>query len=87
MECIKKILLKLEVLEGKDINNLFEELSDCFVNLGEKKFIFPNEFVKTMEYYKNGEENIIKTFSELDNRYLFLSDFYDYCKIKKLFKE
>lgn len=63
---------------------LFERLVDCFYALGSDKLLFPNEFQRDVALYKGGNASVIRKFSDVEIRYMFIADLHDYCRLKKI---
>jgi hypothetical protein len=94
-ECLKNICREFEECSGflKDkteekselVNKIFYEFIECFASLKEEKLDYPKEFINDVRYYKEGNEPLVKKFEDIEMRYLMLSDFYDYCRITKMY--
>ncbi|MFW5989769.1 MAG: hypothetical protein ACOCP1_00040 [Campylobacterales bacterium] len=93
-ECLVRLLREYEELENilltknravyPKVNMLFERLVDCFYNLGSDKLLFPNEFQRDVALYKGGNSSVIRKFRDVEIRYMFIADLYDYCRLKKI---
>lgn len=68
------------------VNRLFFEFMDCFNSLKEEKLDYPKEFLNDVRLYTEEFEPIINKFRDDDMKYLMLSDFYDFCRIKRMFR-
>ena len=71
----------------KLVNKLFFDFIDCFSNLKEEKLDFPKEFIHDVKLYTEGFEPLVKKFEDIEIRYLMLSDFYDFARLKKYYKK
>lgn len=67
-----------------ELNELFEAVMIEFYNLNEKKLNFPKEFQIAVSLYFQQDSHTIKIFENIENRYLFLSDLYDFLRLQKL---
>lgn len=67
------------------VHTLFEDFMKCFIELKEEKLNYPKEFQEDVKLYHQGFEPIIQKFEDVEIRYLMLSDFYDFARIKKLY--
>jgi hypothetical protein len=67
-----------------ELFELFESVVDEFYQLEEKKLLFPKEFQIAISLYKKDDKGTLKIFENIENRYLMLSDLYDFLKIQKL---
>lgn len=94
-ECLVEICHDFERLEGflKDqtpekealTHELFHKFMDCFYTLGAEKLQYPKEFQNDVKLYHQGFEPLLKKFSDIQIRYLMLSDFYDFVRITKMY--
>jgi len=94
-ECLIKICVTFEdvsdfltdktVAKENVINTSFLNFIECFSSLKEKKLEFPKEFINDVKYYLEGNEPLVKKFEDVEMRYLMLSDFYDFCRLTKMY--
>lgn len=92
-ECLRHICKEFEKLKGflngatpeqeQLANELFVEFMDCFDHLKAEKLEYPKEFINDVRLYNEGFEPIHKKFSDIQIRYLMLSDFYDFARLTK----
>lgn len=69
------------------VDELFNSFIECFSNLKEEKLSYPKEFREDVKLYIEGNVNIHKKFSDVQIKYLMLSDFYDYVRLTKKYKK
>lgn len=94
-QCLYEICVEFEELQGfltektdakKDkVNQLFFRFVNCFSFLGEEKHAYPREFAADCALFVAGDSGVVDKFGDIEMRYLILSDFYDYARLKKLF--
>jgi len=65
---------------------LFSDFVECFSSVGSEKLEYPKEFQKDVKYFLQGEPIMMKQFEDIEFRYLMLSDFYDFCRLTKRYK-
>lgn len=70
--------------DSKKISTLFDELILSIDNLGSEKLTLPREFRDDTSLYLKGDRATLEKFEDIENRYLMLSDLYDYLRVKKL---
>lgn len=95
-KCLNKICKEFESLKGflknpndekkKLVNRLFYDFMECFPTIKEEKLEYPNEFVEDVRLYNEGLEIVHKKFEDIEIRYLMLSDFYDFSRVTKKYK-
>ncbi len=66
------------------IFELFEDTVEVFESMGEKKLLIASEFVRDLRLYKKNDPLTIDYFSDIEKRYLLLSDLYDFLRLKKM---
>lgn len=86
-ESIKEFLTEPTKQKEDQINTIFEEFMECFTNLKAEKLEYPNEFIADVKLYMQDDQMIHKKFSDVQMRYLMLSDFYDYARLTKKYKK
>lgn len=69
------------------VSTLFIDFLECFASLQAEKLEYPKEFQKDVKYYLQGEPVMRKQFEDVEFRYLMLSDFYDFCRLTKRYKQ
>lgn len=95
-KCLNKICKEFESLKGflknpndekkELVNRLFYDFMECFPTIKEEKLEYPNEFVEDVRLYNEGLEIVHKKFEDIEIRYLMLSDFYDFSRVTKKYK-
>jgi hypothetical protein len=66
------------------INEIFEQTADTFHTMGAKKLEMPREFVRILGFYSKADAITCEYFSDIEKRYLLLSDLYDFLRLKKM---
>lgn len=96
-KCLVEICKEFENTKGflqnktqekiKLVNKLFYKFMDCFASIKEDKLDFPEGFAYDVKHYNEGYEPMVKKFEDIDIRYLMLSEFYDFARLKKFYKK
>jgi len=68
------------------VAQLFLDFVECFSSVGAEKLEYPKEFQKDVKYFSQGEPIMMKQFEDIEFRYLMLSDFVDFCRLTKRYK-
>ncbi|MEA1916309.1 MAG: hypothetical protein U9N42_02145 [Campylobacterota bacterium] len=94
--CLIEICKEFETLKGflknqddekrEIVNRLFEEFIECFSSLKEEKLEYPKEFIGDVRLYNEGFELVHDKFRDVEIRYMMLSDFYDFARLTKKYK-
>lgn len=84
-EQIKDFLTAKNREKEKKLDNVFEDFISCYASLKEEKLKYPKEFSTDVRLFREQNPSILKKFEDREMRFLMLSDFYDYCRIKKFF--
>lgn len=69
------------------IYEMFEKTAGVFREMGVQKLELANEFVRDMGLYNRGDALTHEYFSDIEKRYLLLSDLYDFLRLKRLISE
>lgn len=69
------------------IHEMFEKTASVFREMGVQKLELANEFVRDMGLYNRGDALTHEYFSDIEKRYLLLSDLYDFLRLKRLISE
>ncbi len=69
------------------IYEMFEKTASVFREMGVQKLELANEFVRDMGLYNRGDALTHEYFSDIEKRYLLLSDLYDFLRLKRLISE
>ena len=69
------------------VNDLFYRFMDCFATLKEEKLVFPEGFAYDVKHFNEGYGPMVKKFEDIEIRYLMLSEFYDFARLKKFYKK
>lgn len=64
------------------VYRIFEEFVVAFWS---RRAEFPHEFENDIGLYRQKHPPMVKRFEDIEIRYLCLSDFYDYCRLMKIY--
>lgn len=70
--------------DENEISSIFEETAKMFSDMREEKLSMPKEFVRDLGLYSRKDEATVEYFSDIEKRYLLLSDLYDFLRLKRM---
>ncbi|MBU0925275.1 hypothetical protein KKG81_10345 [bacterium] len=85
-ETVKDFLTDSTKEKEEIINALFLDFMECFPSIKEEKLDYPKEFIHDIVLFNEGNFMLVKKFQDVQMKYLILSDFYDYARLRKKYK-
>jgi hypothetical protein len=85
-ETVKDFLTDSTKEKEEIINALFLDFMECFPSIKEEKLDYPKEFIHDIVLFNEGNFILVKKFQDVQMKYLILSDFYDYARLTKKYK-
>jgi len=85
-ETVKDFLTHSTKEKEEIINALFLDFMECFPSIKEEKLDYPKEFIHDIVLFNEGNFILVKKFQDVQMKYLILSDFYDYARLTKKYK-